>query len=173
MIRDDRVPDGEHAGRFNSPINDEVAAVIVGLEHGKRDIIIENRGQELFRIVATHPYYDALQYPLILWRGQLTYHLNLKQVDPNTGAKTNKGVSSMSYYSYQLMIRDSNVFLLTFGQLLNQYVVDMYAKIEGERLLYLRSIQKRLRADEYIHLRDAIHNDEDPSYLGAQVILPS
>lgn len=38
------------------------------------------------------------------------------------------------------MIRDdSENYLLKYGNLLNQYLVDMYAKIESERLLYVRT----------------------------------
>jgi hypothetical protein len=49
----------------------------------------------------------------------------------------------------------------------------MYAKIESERLFYLRYHQKTLRVDEYIHLRDGIANDGNASNLGQLVILPS
>ncbi|XP_014217458.1 uncharacterized protein LOC106645985 [Copidosoma floridanum] len=44
-----------------------------------------------------------------------------------------------------------------------------------ERLLYLRTHQKQLRAESYIHLRDAINNDRniEPSSIGQPVILPS
>ena len=40
-----------------------------------------------------------------------------------------------------------------------QFVVDMYAKIESERLLYIRLNQTKLRSEQYIHLRDAVIND--------------
>ena len=49
----------------------------------------------------------------------------------------------------------------------------MYAKIESERLLYIRTHQKKLRAEDYIHLKDAIRNDENVSNVGQLVILPS
>jgi hypothetical protein len=41
-------------------------------------------------------------------------------------------------------------------RLFQQYAVDMYAKIEGDRLNYLRFNQKELRADLYQGLSDAI-----------------
>lgn len=44
------------------------------------------------------------------------------------------------------------------GKLFHQYAVDMYAKIETERLAYIRFNQTKLRSEEYIHLRDAINN---------------
>ncbi|GBM39578.1 hypothetical protein AVEN_52931-1 [Araneus ventricosus] len=50
----------------------------------------------------------------------------------------------------------------------------MYAKIEAERLLFIRLNQKKLCVDEYIHLKeDAIKNDSDPANRGKLVILPS
>ena len=49
-------------------------------------------------------------------------------------------------------------YLLNYGDLLNLFVVDMYVKIETERLLFIRLIQKILRADNYEHLKDAIYN---------------
>lgn len=49
----------------------------------------------------------------------------------------------------------------------------MYAKIESERLLFIRLNQKKLRVDNYIHLRDAIITDRNVDEIGQQVILPS
>ncbi|GBM28048.1 hypothetical protein AVEN_27437-1 [Araneus ventricosus] len=82
-------------------------------------------------------------------------------------------VSAMSFYAYRLMVRSTENRLLNYRQLLHQYLVDMYAKIEAERLLFIRLNQKKLRVDEYIHLKDAITNDSDPDNHGKLVILPS
>ncbi|GBN91487.1 hypothetical protein AVEN_50189-1 [Araneus ventricosus] len=79
----------------------------------------------------------------------------------------------MSFYAYRLMVRSTENRLLNYRQLLHQYLVDMYAKIKAERLLLIRLNQKKLRVDEYIHLKDAITNDNDPANHGKLVILPS
>lgn len=65
--------------------------------------------------------------------------------------------------------------ILKCRQLFHQYVVDMYAKIETERLLYIRLNQNSLRSEEYVHLRDAIANDGNvnANELGRMVILPA
>ncbi|GBM90453.1 hypothetical protein AVEN_75832-1 [Araneus ventricosus] len=56
----------------------------------------------------------------------------------------------------------------------NVTLVDMYAKIETKRLLFVRLNQKKLRVDEYIHLKEnAIKNVSDPANHGKLVILPS
>ncbi|KAL8616075.1 hypothetical protein ACOMHN_064625 [Nucella lapillus] len=58
--------------------------------------------------------------------------------------------------------------------LLNQFLVDMFAKIETERLLYIRLNQKQLRGEKYEHLRDALNSNEgNVGNLGRLVILPS
>lgn len=174
IIRSDLTPFGEHERCFNGPIEEEVAIVMVDGEYSRRDIVIQRRDQHIQRIDGTHRFYDTLQYPILFWQGSDTYKFSLRQVDPGTGASTNKKVSSMDYYSYHLMIRnDDQNFILRCDPLLSQFVVDMYAKIEGERLRYIRLNQKQLRVDDYIHLRDAFINDRDPSDIGQRFILPS
>ena len=49
----------------------------------------------------------------------------------------------------------------------------MYAKIESERLLFIRLNQKKLRVDDYIHLRDAVANDGNVADVGKMTILPA
>jgi hypothetical protein len=51
----------------------------------------------------------------------------------------------------------------------------MYAKIETERLLYIKLNQTKLRSEECIHLRDAIINDGNvnPNDVGKMIILPT
>ena len=56
-------------------------------------------------------------------------------------------------------------------RLLQQYAVDMWAKIEGARLDWVRRNQGPIRADKYNGLLDAQANDDLPN-AGARVILP-
>ncbi|GBN08684.1 hypothetical protein AVEN_73483-1 [Araneus ventricosus] len=49
----------------------------------------------------------------------------------------------------------------------------MYAKIESQRLRFIRLTQKKLRVEDYIHLRDAINSDGNINELGKPTILPS
>ena len=44
-------------------------------------------------------------------------------------------------------------------ELIHQLGVDMYAKIEAQRLLCILLHQQLLRVEDYIHLRDAIGLD--------------
>ena len=175
VIRADKRPAGEHERRFNEPVTNDVAIVIVGNEFDRRDIILEKRNNQLQRVTETHRSYDALQYPLIFWEGEDGYHFNIMQVNPRTGEPVSgEKVSAMDFYAYKMMVRDGHVnHILRCRQLFHQFVVDMYAKIESEWLLYIRFNQKKLRVDEYVHLRDAIANDGDTNNLGQLVILPS
>ncbi|KAI6647772.1 hypothetical protein LOD99_8487 [Oopsacas minuta] len=80
----------------------------------------------------------------------------------------------MDFYAYRFILRDDNFNLIHRRRtLFNQIVVDMYAKVETERLLFIRLHQKKLRVDDYIHLRDAVVTDGNPHDFGKLVILPS
>jgi hypothetical protein len=55
-----------------------------------------------------------------------------------------------------------------------QYIVDAYAAIKQNRLKYLRLNQKKLRADLYQGLQDAIAaSDTSAHAIGQRIILPS
>ena len=55
---------------------------------------------------------------------------------------------------------------------MQQYVVDMYAKIEHLRLNYIRNHQVDLRTEQYQGLQDAVlHGDEKNT--GNKIILPA
>ncbi|XP_055924693.1 uncharacterized protein LOC129956776 [Argiope bruennichi] len=178
VIKADKVPLGEHAGRFNAPTVDEVAVIMVGDPVDKRAIKITRRDNTVSTISDLRRSYDALQYPLIFWQGQDEYHLNIKQCNPNTGAEGDKKVSSMNYYAHRLMVRlNQNNYILRYRQLFHQYIVDMYAKVESERLRFIRYNQAKLRSEEYIHLRDAVVGNIDgnlnPNDIGNTFVLPS
>ncbi|XP_025831529.1 uncharacterized protein LOC112904787 [Agrilus planipennis] len=174
VIRADKIPAGENTRRFNSPTIDEVAVVIVGENLQSRDIVLHRRNNDLKRISETNRTYDALQYPLIFWQGEDGYHFNIKMVNQLTGVDTNKKVSAMNFYSYRLMIREGEVnHILMCRRLFHQFAVDMYVKIETERLTYIRLNQRQLRSEEYIHLRDAINADGNVNNVGRMTILPA
>lgn len=80
----------------------------------------------------------------------------------------------MNFYAYRLMIRcNEDNHILKCKRLFHQFVVDMYAKIETERLIYIRLNQQKMRTEEYIHLRDAINTDGNANNVGRVTILPA
>ena len=65
----------------------------------------------------------------------------------------------MNFYSYSPMIRKGEVnHILMYRRLFHQFAVDIYVKIETERLTY-------------IHLRDAINVDGNVNNVGRMTIL--
>lgn len=80
----------------------------------------------------------------------------------------------MNFYAYRLMIRQNvDNHLLRYRRLFQQYAVDMYVKIETERLNFIRFNQAKLRSEEYVHLRDAISSEGNVNNIGRLTILPS
>ncbi|XP_036321962.1 uncharacterized protein LOC118735980 [Rhagoletis pomonella] len=174
VIRADRTPFGEHKRRFNAPTIDEVAIVIRGDQFQSRDIILHRRNEQLQRVSELHRSYDALQYPILHWKGDDGYHINIPMIDPRTGLHVQKKVSAMNFYSYRLMVRPQEQnYILRCRKLYHQYIVDMYAKIGTERLNFVRFNQAKLRSEQYIHLQDAIANDANINDIGRLTILPS
>ncbi|KAE9522517.1 hypothetical protein AGLY_017082 [Aphis glycines] len=139
VIHSNKVPNGEHRGRYNASSTSEVAVIIIGQQFDKRDIVLRCRDDNLQIISELHRSYDSLQYPLMFPYGEDGYSIesiDIPQVDPVTTVPTQK--KSFIY-----------------GMLFNQYIVDQYAKIESERLAFIRHNKKTLRAESYIHLQDA------------------
>ena len=62
-------------------------------------------------------------------------------------------VSPLKFYSRLLFQRtcDFNVLLYS-GRLFQQYLCEMFVKVESERLSWLRHNQSKLRASDYTHL---------------------
>ncbi|GBM63110.1 hypothetical protein AVEN_68559-1 [Araneus ventricosus] len=173
VIKADKKPIEGHERVFNTPVLKEVAIIIAGNDFEKLEIVLTMRSNELKNICETHISYDALQYPLMFPRGEDGYTIKINQVEPGTSNQINKMVSAMPFYAYRLMVRSTENRLLNYRKLLHQYLVDMYAKIEAERLLFIRLNQNKLHVDEYIHLKDEITNHSDPANHGKLVILPS
>jgi hypothetical protein len=74
------------------------------------------------------------------------------------------------------MVRETSLnHLHYYKTLFSQFAVDMMAKMISEKLHFIRNHQKQLRADDYVHLQDAVNNDANinTNNVGQQVILPS
>ena len=131
---------------------------------GHRDIVICSKTNEVRRIFELHPAYDPLQYPLLFPTRISGWNLDLK---------VQNKVLQLQFYRFHLCVRDGN-YLLTARRLLQQFIVDVYAKIECERLQFLTRELSTLRADNYRDLRDALYStDGDPRNVGQRVILPA
>jgi hypothetical protein len=144
VIRADKKPADAHSRVFNAPVVNEVAFTIAGDSFERREIVLTKRSNQLTRIADTHRSYDTLQYPIMFPRGEDGYFICFNQKIPNTNAFSDKMISCMQFYAYRIMKRDISNHILNCRQLFHQYLVDMYAKIESERLLYIRLNLKKL-----------------------------
>ncbi|XP_074293518.1 uncharacterized protein LOC141620583 [Silene latifolia] len=83
-----------------------------------------------------------------------------------------KQVSCREYYCYKLQNRPGNM-LLRAGRCLQQYVVDMYVKVENTRLDFFRNNQETIRAELYQGILDTVDAGECcAANVGRRVILP-
>ncbi|UYV79307.1 hypothetical protein LAZ67_17002062 [Cordylochernes scorpioides] len=123
VVNADRTPPGQHPRRYNAPTANEVAVVLAGNQFGSRDIVLHQRDNLLQHVSDTHRFYDALQYPLIFWKGQEGYSFHIPQIDPNTRQPLSSKVSSMDFYGYFIMVRrNSPNVIVQFGQLFHQFL---------------------------------------------------
>ena len=84
-------------------------------------------------------------------------------------------VSCREYYCYKLQIRrDSESIVLRTGRLFQQYVVDMYVKLETSRLDYFRSKQFEIRSELFQGIMDSVNIGEKKGMnVGHRIILPA
>ena len=159
-------PSTEHCRQYNLPNCSEVAAIIPGQQSKNNlDVIVHGRGGELKRISPVHRSYDPLFYVLLFPNGEDGFEIGLKQ-------KNGRTLSATDFYAYRLQVRVSNSnMLMKSRRLMQQYAVDCWAKIEGNRLIWARQHQSNIRADKYQGLMDAIANGDEQN-AGRKVILP-
>ena len=173
-IHADKKPEQEHAGRYNLPSNSEVAILLPNPNTPAQNRTIvcalqveENGDRGLQSFSDTHRSYDPLSYPLLFPYGTDGFHLNIKH------QLGQHHVTAMQFYAYRIMQRHPTYNILHSGRrLFQQYIVDMWAKVETGRLNFLRYHQKDLRADLYRGLQDAVHSG-DADRAGHRVILPA
>ncbi|XP_055880684.1 uncharacterized protein LOC106057028 isoform X2 [Biomphalaria glabrata] len=135
----------------------------------KGALVISKCSPHLRTVPRFHRSYDALQYPLIFWQGEDGYHFGWKKINSKT-EKTTK-MSSREFYAYHIMIRTSN-HILKFGKLFTNFIVDMFMKIEIERISFFKSENKK-RIDSFCSLKDAVEKNKSFLEIGKESQLPS
>ncbi|XP_073130774.1 uncharacterized protein [Henckelia pumila] len=190
---------------FNKPTVSQVAGIWLendeSHEYSSQHIQIYPKNSETQII----KHYFACYDPLIFPNGESGWHRNIKRLNErqkrispratcdgeniydiqnftttNSSKKTENKRSTVScreYYCYKLQIRKNDKsFLLHTGRLLQQYVIDMYIKIETSRLEFFRTkdMQQRLRNEIYCGLLDSMAQGlEMGSDIGKRTILPA
>ena len=116
----------------------------------------------LRKINQFHAYYDALHYVLLFPCGEAGWEPGLTPMRKTKG----NHLTLLQYYRFKLFDRSPNFgMLLHSGRLYHQLIVDAWAKIEEQRLSWIRNNQKTLRAETYSSL--------SPTSQGKKVILPA
>ena len=176
-IHADKHPSEAHRGLYNGPNpNSELAIIMPGLgeEPTSRMVVLQHRNpnQEnlgLRVLNETHSSYDPLQYVLLALHCTDGWHLGIPSVRPG---RYRQAVSALEFYRFRIQKRDEFNPLLYGGRLFQQYLTDMWAKIESSRIEWHSSNQDKLRADLYRGLVDAV-SAGDGDKAGRRVILPS
>jgi Helitron helicase-like domain at N-terminus len=78
------------------------------------------------------------------------------------------------YYAYKLQISTKISLFHLGGRLLQQFIVDMYIKIETSRLMYFAMHQNQIQSDLYQGIVDIIHAGEARATMARQrIVLPT
>lgn len=147
------------------------------MEMEPRDIILEERDNNLKRISELHAKYLPLQYPLLFPYGEDGYHTEIKLHDRSTIKREH--ITPKEFLCYRMFDREDDAQTILMGRkLYQQFLVDGYMMMESQRLSFITRNQKLLRADNYKSIEDAIRRgDIDPtdeaSMIGKRLVLPS
>ncbi|KAH9093557.1 hypothetical protein Ae201684P_016184 [Aphanomyces euteiches] len=145
-----------------------LSEVVPDYRVGKHVCLDRQPGEDhLFRIKEFHSAYDPLQYPLLFPTGTLGWSYG------NKSGLNGKNVSLNNYARYHLYERGAFSPLHASGPLLQVFAVDNFAKVENQRLGFLRDQTNNLRSDTYRAVHDAVSHDVDVNSIGKRIVLPS
>ncbi|KAK9073844.1 hypothetical protein SSX86_006438 [Deinandra increscens subsp. villosa] len=147
------------------------------------------------RPTTSEPYfgcYDPLSYPLFFPNGEEGWHPNIprqgesmtrtdnnednidEEMEETSTSRRRTTVAMREYYCYKFQIRSTDNVLLLGGRLLQQFVVDVYIKLETSRLQYCEQNQAKIRADLYQGVVDCVNAGEvNPNRVGRRIVLPA
>ena len=181
IVISDKPPPEASTRTYNRPTCVEVSAIILGSEPeqgnqgDRRELFIQNRDNNgtLRYISDNHSAYDPLAYTLTHMHGEKGWTYDIPR---SIGDGI---VSVMDFYGFRIQVRDnpqSNSIVkdaILFGGLLfQQYLCDMYVKMESQRLRWLRFNQTKIRSELYKGLADAVASN-DVENAGTATVLPS
>ncbi|XP_065640451.1 uncharacterized protein LOC136073037 [Hydra vulgaris] len=169
--------EGGDRRRYNLPSHEEVAIVFVGDDGApppSREVVIYPRGQALKTISSMSANQDPMIYPIFFPRGDAGWHEQLEH-HPDRATRVRNRVTLSQYYNYRLSVRETFNTIFYGKKLFQQYAVDAYVKIEGQRLAFIRNNQNRLRSEQYDTLYEHVNNAANNLNVrpGRVVILPS
>ena len=165
VLNAQRRPANEHERRFNLPETGEVALLMPDEPHGVRDIVLHHRDGHLERINESHRSYDPLHYVLLHPHGSDGWSLEMKR---------QLHITATEYYSFHLRYRPGHFNIIPRGHaLFQQLLVDAFAKVESDRLCYVRLNQQALRTGTRRCLMDAINAGDVQGAAAGRIVLPA
>ena len=95
--------------------------------------------------------------------------------NPERATLIRNHVTLPQYYNYKLSVRQFFSSLFYGKKLFQQYSVDAYVKIEGQRLAFIRNNQNKLKSGQYDVLHEHVNNlgNDHNVRPGHVVVLPS
>ncbi|XP_026421704.1 uncharacterized protein LOC113317787 [Papaver somniferum] len=162
--------------RYNLPAVEEVSIIVPEKPSdvtATRDILLHLKdGSGFTRIDECHPAYLPLHYVLLFPYGELGWSTELAQWDGKNYTDTR--LSHMQFFDYRLFERKSEYStILRGGKLFQEFLVDVWASTEQNRLDWLRFNQRKLRADHYASIIKMKEAGIMPNQGGTPCVLPS
>ncbi|XP_051154931.1 uncharacterized protein LOC127277677 [Leptopilina boulardi] len=164
---------GQDKRRYNFQRVNEVAAIFSTTADGEIPesyVTIRNKNtKDLQYVSSMDANVEPWTYPLFYSHGTKGWCDNLKMVG------SNRRVTRNAYIKYRMAIRNETNYILMGRRLFQQWTVDNYVKVEKDKMNYLRSNQKQLRADTYESLLQHLEKtaENTSSRVGKVIVLPS
>uniref|UniRef100_A0A1I7T6R1 ATP-dependent DNA helicase n=1 Tax=Caenorhabditis tropicalis TaxID=1561998 RepID=A0A1I7T6R1_9PELO len=159
--------------RYQAPTANEVAVVYVGDEEeisGVRELTVHQRtGQNLQHLSILDKNCDPLSYSLLNPTGQFGWHPNIQYTQAR-GKRVR--VTMREFYSFFFHVRRQFTPLFHSGKLFQQFVVDVWSRVEQNRLDFIRLNQNLLRIEPLSGLQDYV-NGEETGPIGSRIRLPA
>ncbi|MFN7880106.1 MAG: helitron helicase-like domain-containing protein, partial [Sphingobacteriia bacterium] len=136
-------------------------------------IVIRKRAshERLEHVPDVHKSFDPLHYPLLFPEGEISWYSEM------LAEGSTERISVRDFYAYHLHQRDDErETIFRAARLFQEYCCCAWSRIERQRLLFLKTNQKALRAENYSVLRDQIYATDatlERQRVGRVMILPA
>jgi Helitron helicase-like domain at N-terminus len=142
---------------YNLPTHNEVAILFPTNQNpSHRDIKVHTRHNSNLTIPQTSPSIDPLCYPIFYPNGDSGWTNGI----PYTSARTRETMSLCEFHAYRLAFCSYIWNPLHYGRrLFKQLLVDLFCRVEGSRLSFLRRNQAAIRTDQYQGLLDYVQGE--------------
>nr|CAD2177072.1 unnamed protein product [Meloidogyne enterolobii] len=168
------IKEGSDLRRYNIPRSNEVCAIIwrdANDDIPAANVIVHLKGKkETKTIYPLSPIIEPMCYPLFYPDNYQGWSFALKNL-------IGKNISLCDFTKYKLFFRNSGKFLphCYGGKLFQQWCVDQAARIEWDRLNYIKLHQKEICKESYNYIENFLNKKSKTNEIQVkkQIILPS